>query len=250
MHAGDLALSHMAHDFWHEATHVDGRLWRSFAALLTRPGQLTKDYWDGRRGVWMRPLRIFLIVTALSLVLAPDAAGPLGMRVFASQGKGGPKLMVGTRPSGGGGGAEASFGLDRPLDAAGLAHLNEKIHKIYKVIQYVSLAVFAALSMLLSRNAQPYFGAHLIFALHYYSFEYLLTGAVSKLPVNPSISLALGFWYLAFAVWRTVGAGRFSTRRIGLDWRSFWRAVVLSMAVAVTELLIMSAASAIALRPQ
>ena len=71
----DLQVGHLAHDFWHEFTHLDGKIWRSFRALLFQPGLLTQQYWEGRHGRWMRPLRIFLIVTALSLILAPEAAG-------------------------------------------------------------------------------------------------------------------------------------------------------------------------------
>ena len=120
----------------------------------------------------MRPLRIFLIVTTLSLILTPDAAGPLGMRVFATQGPRGPELAVGTRPSqtgrltpgvhagvGGAGAAEARFEIDRPLDAGLLAHLATKIHKIYKAIEYLSLALFAAIATLISRRVQPYYDA-------------------------------------------------------------------------------------------
>lgn len=74
-------MGHLAHDFWHEVTHLDGKIWRSFRALLLQPGLLTQQYWEGRHGRWMRPLRIFLIVPALSLILAPEAAGPLGLRL-------------------------------------------------------------------------------------------------------------------------------------------------------------------------
>ncbi len=261
VHEGDLKLSHQLHDIWHEATHLDGRLWGSFGALLFRPGQLTKDYWEGRRGLWMRPLRIFLIVTALSLVLAPDAAGPLGMKVYVRQGARGPELTVGTRPPSalppakglqvgpaGQSGAQATFELEKPMAGEDLAQLNEKIHKIYKVIQYVSLALFAAISLLLSRRVQPYYGAHLILALHYYSFEYVLTGVANRLSLNPQVPLGLGIVYLILALWRLVGGGRSSGRSYGADWASFWRAAVLSSVVAIAELLVMSVASGLALR--
>ena len=261
IHEGDLKLGHQLHDIWHEATHLDGRLWGSFGALLFRPGQLTKDYWEGRRGLWMRPLRIFLIVTALSLILAPDASGPLGMRVYGRQGAHGPELGIGTRPPSalpaakglqfgvaGQGGAEASFGIAKPLEGEQLAQLSEKIHKIYKVIQYVSLALFAAVSFLLSRRVQPYYGAHLILALHYYSFEYVLTGFANRISLNPSIPLWLGFVYLTLALWQLVGGGLAARRNYGVDWASLWRAIVLSFTVAITELLLLSAASGVALR--
>ncbi len=94
---------------------------------------------------------------------------------------------------------------------------------------------------------QPYYGAHLIFAPHYYSFEYVLTGLASPLHLNPSIPLAIGFVYLAIALWRLVSGGRVSTRSYGVDWAAFWRAIVLFTVVAMAELPAMSGASAIAL---
>jgi hypothetical protein len=44
----------------------DGRMWRSLAALLLRPGFLTREYLAGRRRRYVRPARLFV---ALSIVL-------------------------------------------------------------------------------------------------------------------------------------------------------------------------------------
>ena len=44
----------------------DGRMWRTLAALLFRPGYLTREYLAGRRRRYIRPARLFLV---LSLVL-------------------------------------------------------------------------------------------------------------------------------------------------------------------------------------
>jgi hypothetical protein len=255
VHPGDLAVGHLCHDFAHEITHVDGRIWGSFLALLFKPGQLTKDYWSGRRGKWLRPLRIFLIVTALSLLLAPDAAGPLGMRVWAIEDQRGTRIIVGTRPEraasnagpGAQGLAEAKIRLDRAVAPEKLKQLTEKIHKVYKVIQYVSLALFAAASFLLGRRVQPYFGAHLIFALHYYSFEYMLTGLVNRLHIDPRVPLLIGFFYLVVALWRLTGKGQSSSRLIGVDFGSLARAVLLTFVVALIELGLMSTSATIGL---
>ena len=254
----DLQLSHLSHDFWHEFTHLDGKIWGTFSTLLFKPGQLTKDYWEGRRGLWMRPLRIFLIVSALSLLLAPDAAGPLGMKIFAREGANGPELSVGTRPSAMAKskgiqvgtetrGMDVTFGLEKPIVGEQLALLNGKIQKVYKVIQYISLAIFAAVSLLLSRKIQPYYGAHLILALHYYSVEYILTGLVSVLKLNPGISLSVGFLYLAIALWKLIGSGRTEANAVGTNWSSLWRTGVLFSVVGFSELLVMATASRIAL---
>lgn len=53
--------------FLREATgryvSLDGRLWRTLAALLFRPGFLTREYLEGRRRRYVRPARLFLMLS-------------------------------------------------------------------------------------------------------------------------------------------------------------------------------------------
>jgi Protein of unknown function (DUF3667) len=42
---------------------LDGRLWRTLAALLFRPGFLTREYFAGRRRRFIRPARLFLVLS-------------------------------------------------------------------------------------------------------------------------------------------------------------------------------------------
>src|SRR5450432_4131228 len=42
---------------------LDGRLWRTLAALLFRPGFLTREYFQGRRRRYIRPARLFLVLS-------------------------------------------------------------------------------------------------------------------------------------------------------------------------------------------
>lgn len=44
---------------------LDGRLWRTLAALVARPGYLTQEYLDGRRRRYVRPARLFLVLYLL-----------------------------------------------------------------------------------------------------------------------------------------------------------------------------------------
>jgi hypothetical protein len=44
---------------------LDGRLWRTLAALLFRPGFLTREYLAGRRRRYIRPARLFLVASLL-----------------------------------------------------------------------------------------------------------------------------------------------------------------------------------------
>lgn len=250
VHADDLRLSHLVHDFWHEFSHVDGKIWRTIRALLFQPGLLTAEYWAGRRGRWVRPLRIYLIVTALHLIFAPNAAGPTGLRMLVVPSPSGAQVIVATRPetaradTNGIGMARdfnvgrASITLDEHVDAD---HITAKVATISKWIQYLSLALFAAACWLLGRKQQRFYGAHLIFALHFYAFEYIVTGLWSRFaPLgNPLIPVAIGFVYLTVALRRTLRTSWVAT---------IWRSWVLFVAVAMIELGLLVAALMIALR--
>ena len=59
-------------------TNADGRLWRTFATLVRRPGELTRAYMIGRRTPFMRPLQLFLVVNVAYFLWASFT----GERVF------------------------------------------------------------------------------------------------------------------------------------------------------------------------
>jgi len=45
--------------------HLDGRLFQTMPNLFRRPGQLTRDYLDGKRAYQVQPFRMFLVVLLL-----------------------------------------------------------------------------------------------------------------------------------------------------------------------------------------
>jgi hypothetical protein len=181
-HDGDLAVRHLLHDAVHDLTHLDGKIWRTIRALLTEPGRLTKEYWEGRRGLWIRPFRLYLSIYVLHLLLLPNVAGPLAFRFAAYRDASGkPHISVGT--------VAERFAVDETL-------VNEVQH-VYKWAQYASLTMFAGVSFLLYRRRQRYFGAHMILAMHFYSFENVVSGMLSFVPqvVRP-ISVLISLLYI------------------------------------------------------
>ena len=60
----DESLAAFLREQFQEVTSADGRLWRSVRALFV-PGRLTEEYFAGRRGLYVRPVRLFLIVNIL-----------------------------------------------------------------------------------------------------------------------------------------------------------------------------------------
>lgn len=48
------------HEFIAHYVAVEGKLWKSLALLLFRPGRLTRDYIEGKRARYVEPLRLYL----------------------------------------------------------------------------------------------------------------------------------------------------------------------------------------------
>ena len=48
------------HDIVHGVLHLDGKLWRTLPLLALRPGQLTREYIDGKRARFVSPMAMFL----------------------------------------------------------------------------------------------------------------------------------------------------------------------------------------------
>jgi len=49
---------------------LDSRLWQTLVPLLVRPGQLTRDYLEGRRARYMPPFRTYLVLSVMFFVVA------------------------------------------------------------------------------------------------------------------------------------------------------------------------------------
>jgi hypothetical protein len=56
------SLWHMVEELLHGIFHFDNKAWRTLPALLWKPGQLTRDYIDGKRTRYMAPFILFLFL--------------------------------------------------------------------------------------------------------------------------------------------------------------------------------------------
>ena len=59
---------------------LDGRLWRTLAALVGRPGYLTREYFMGRRRRYIRPARLFLVLYLLLFAVIGFLQSPLDLK--------------------------------------------------------------------------------------------------------------------------------------------------------------------------
>ncbi len=197
IHPGDLTLRHAWHHVVHEAIHVDGKIFNTLRLLLTRPGQLTLDFFAGRRARHVHPIRLFLLIGVLFFLVAHVSApiesptaltpqtvnhiGPLRARVE----------RAGKTP--------AEFAAD--LNGRALAAL-KPIH--------IGLLLFQGFSLwLLFRAQRPYLAEHMVTALHLSTFGMVVwIGFACLLIAGVPRSFTSNAWYLATMVYFLFAARR------------------------------------------
>ena len=163
----------------------DSRAWRTLLQLFRRPGQLTLEYWRGRRVRFVAPLRLYLFVSFFSFLfltaVAPES-------VLDATGES-PGAMVQIQVA-----EDAPTDLD-DLGADSSAPVHWFVQRVLRpVIEapertqtyfaerlawvfFLLLPVFAALLRLLYRRRERFFVPHLVFALHFFTATFILHGA-------------------------------------------------------------------------
>jgi hypothetical protein len=63
------------HDLLHGVFHFEGKIWRTLPMLAFRPGQLTREYIDGRRASYVSPIALFLFSVFLLFAAIHALAG-------------------------------------------------------------------------------------------------------------------------------------------------------------------------------
>lgn len=226
----DFSWKHALHDAVHEFVHLDGKILQTLWLLIRRPGMLTAEYWEGRRRLHIRPLRLYIVLAAVHLIamshsyyrvdffLQTEGAGPLNRLV------------------------EKIAAKRNTTTEAAKELINEKIAKAYSVTQYSAVLGFAVVPWVLYRRRRPHYLQHLIFSMHVYGFYFLLTAAVSQVVPGqiwrrsplPLVTAA----YLYFAIRRLYGDG---------TWTAVWKAVVLRLGLFAAEFVAIGVALAAAL---
>lgn len=155
---------------------LDARLLRTLGPLFFRPGLLTREYLDGRRARYVRPLKIYLIAAlvffgVLALLPKENVSVVRGKEAPAPVPKGGGRLTFKL--------PERFPVFDRPLQAAGARareHPQEFADAFFDNLPrafFLLLPAFALLLKLFYWRQDRYYVDHLIFALHYYAFVFL-----------------------------------------------------------------------------
>jgi Protein of unknown function (DUF3667) len=159
-HPHEHSLRHFfGHTVLHEVTHLDSnKILRTLGALLFRPGQLTAEYLSGRKGSQINPVRVYLTVSAVYFLFAWGAllsAG--GFRDIEHN----PNLVA--------------YAQRKGVTPASLADkIEQKAEKYSSVLRFAGVLVSGLFLTLLYAGTGRYYVEHLVFSLHFYSFDFIV----------------------------------------------------------------------------
>ncbi len=248
---GDLSFADVASDLLDEVVSWDSRLWRTLVPLVFRPGFLTAEFIAGRRARYVPPFRLYLIISfVLFLVVSltagrdslmqtdDDSDAKPGISVTAGVGN----VDVGAEDDStvlriGEGDIEGIDDIDVGISLANedspqwLKNLDDRLEKNVQSLSgdrgefiellteylpqmmFLLLPVFALLLKFCYLFSPFHYLQHLVFALHFHCFVYLLylIGQLGHFglggsPVAGAFPLVI-LLYLPMALKRSYGSG-------------------------------------------
>ena len=81
-------LGEFLHELFHEIAHVDGKIVTTLRLLITKPGFLSIEHFEGRRARYIAPIRLYLLLSVLcfgATAIAPDTGFRLSCTSCASE---------------------------------------------------------------------------------------------------------------------------------------------------------------------
>jgi hypothetical protein len=70
-HASDYSLAAVLSGAWTRIAQFDGRLFATVRELLLRPGQVTRDHFDGKRDRYIAPFQMFVLANLAAWIAIP-----------------------------------------------------------------------------------------------------------------------------------------------------------------------------------
>ncbi len=229
--------AHAAEDL----THADSRLWRTLAALMFRPGHLTREFLAGRRARYLPPLRLYLVLSVAFFLWAGLANPHLQVvRIDPSDlAANGTPLAPEAKSVGADGTVTRSYVNESPqqradrickdatydgpwaktlgplvpqachrvLEDNGRRLAEAYLHNVPRAM-FLFLPLLAAVMMLLYWRPRRFYIEHLLLCLHNHAFVFLLLLLAWPLRrLVPALGPLIGwsvFFYLAWYVFRSM----------------------------------------------
>lgn len=204
-------LRSLASDFFDNVLSLDSKLLRTIGPLLFKPGRLTREYLEGRRAPYVRPLKLYLLAALLSfgvLAIWPETAVQVVLKQPepAQEGASVPPPKAEELSSWKDRGFLKALEDPRAFGQALTANLQRAF--------FLLLPVFALVLKLLYLRRGILYLDHLVFALHYHAFAFVILTALilarANLPRPVAVPIVVTLWlwifvYLFLALRRVYG---------------------------------------------
>ncbi|MES2015050.1 MAG: DUF3667 domain-containing protein [Pseudomonadota bacterium] len=230
------------HEFVGHYVAVEGRLWKTLALLLFKPGMLTAEYIAGRRARYVQPLRVYLTLSilffALLKVIGPQVANFDGVKKGNQEAEASAVVVTSGIPIGDRYLRAIAENINTFIDKPAAERNQLATNGFFAYVPYAMfclMPLFALYLKLLYMGSGRYYGEHLLFALHANGFAFAMFSImilISKLDIG-LISFLLVLWlviYLPKAMRRVYGGSLWST---GARWLVLSGLHLCSMALAL-----------------
>ena len=180
----DESLAAFLREQFHEVTSADGKMWRTARALFV-PGRLTAEYFAGRRGLYLRPVRVFLVLNVLFFLLLTYLGGQ-AFRGDAAMYRSDSTFAFNARMTE----AAAEAGVEAAVyDAA----FGQKAQALAPTLIAAFVPVLVFLLALALWPVRPSLARHAVFATHFVAVVMAMTAVVGGVLLAVAESwLALG----------------------------------------------------------
>ena len=194
---GDLHFSELAGELLGDFVSWDSRLWRTLLPLVFRPGFLTAEFMVGHKARYIPPLRLYLIISFVLFLVLSIGAGDM---IHVSTSDSSATVAVQGEMAQGeksvedidAGDIRADISLADEDDPVWLQELDQRIEdnaqqlgddpdqfmelllEYLPQMMFLLLPLFALLLKISFLFSPFHYLQHLVFALHYHSFVYLL----------------------------------------------------------------------------
>jgi len=225
-----ITVQDLLHEGVHEFAHVDGKIVQSLRLLLFKPGELTAEFFRGRRARYIPPIRLYLVCSVLFFALSAWTASP-----FITI-----KLTKNDIEN------SAQREAVQKETVARLEHLRDEMMHNTPRAMFVLMPVFGLLTWVGYRRAQPFYVPHLYYAVHFHAFVFLMLAVKTGFSLAGEIGGAIGglfpltiFPYHYIALRRVFG---------GTRWQTAWKGTAIAVAYSLLILAILIALLALTFR--
>jgi hypothetical protein len=204
---------HLAFHFVSDYFHFDSKFFRSLILLFTKPGFMTKEYWEGKRVRYIHPLRLYFFITIVFMIAATyfyqhvDPARKTGFVQTTVTLDREDSLAVANDPNMSAKFKAIALAKKEEMKGGVALGMDHFFHDL-KYISFFMLPLYAFVFKLLFLRRKNLYVDHLVYTMHLQSFAYVLAGIAfviatfldNSLSIIRRVTLVSVFIYVVFSL--------------------------------------------------